>query len=350
MIAMRGFASDNYAGIHPEVLDAIAAANSEHARAYGDDPVTARLDEKLREEFGPDARGFVVFNGTGANVIAMRALLRPWEAVICADTAHVNVDEAGAPERMAGTKLLALATPHGKLTPELCAPRIERLDDIHAVRPGMISVTNSTELGTIYTVEELRALSDFAHAHGLLLHVDGARLANAAEALGCGLGDITTGAGVDVFTLGGTKAGLMGAEAVVVLRPELHDGLERIRKQSMQLASKMRFMSAQLEALLSADLWRRSAGQANAMARRLADAVAAAPGIELQHPVQANALFPTLPPGAAEELQSRWAFYTWDEAAGVVRWMCSWDTTEEDVDAFAADVTAVCQAAAGAPA
>jgi threonine aldolase len=347
VIAMRGFASDNYAGVHPDVMDAVAAANGDHAPAYGEDPVTARLHERLRETFGPGATGFPVFNGTGANVIAMRALLRPWEGVICASTAHVVVDEGGAPERMSGTKLLTLPTEHGKLTPELVATRIDRMDDIHAVRPGMVSVTNSSELGTVYTPDELRALADFAHHHGLLLHVDGARLASAAEALGTSLRAITTDAGVDVFTLGGTKAGLMGAEAVVVLRPELSEGMERIRKQSMQLASKMRFMSAQLEALLTDDLWRRTAGHANAMARRLAEAVAGVPGVELAHPVQANALFPILPPGVTEELQSRWPFYTWDEAAGVSRWMCSWDTTPDDVDAFAADVAATCRAATG---
>src|SRR4051794_40914954 len=266
---MRGFASDNYAGVHPDVMDAIVAANHEHVRSYGDDPVTERLRARLRDEFGPEARGYVVFNGTGANVVAMRALLRPWEGVVCPGTAHVATDEGGAPEAMAGTKLLTVATPHGKLTPELAAAKLERMDDLHAIRPGMLSITNSTELGTVYTVEETRALADLAHAHGLLLHVDGARLANAAAALGCGLRDITTDAGVDAFTLGGTKAGLMGAEAIVVLRPELTEGLERIRKQSMQLASKMRFLAAQLEALLSADLWRRTAGHANAMARRL---------------------------------------------------------------------------------
>ena len=347
---MRGFASDNYAGIHPEVMEAIAAANAGHEPAYGDDAVTARLQERLRAELGSHAEGFVVFNGTGANVVAMRALLRPWEGVICAETAHVNVDEAGAPERIGGTKLLTVATPHGKLTPELCAPRIDRMDDVHAVRPGMISVTNSTELGTVYAPDELRALADFAHGHGLVLHVDGARLANAAAALDVGLRAITTDAGVDVLTLGGTKAGLMGAEVVVTLRPDLADGVDRIRKQSMQLASKMRFLSAQLEALLSADLWRRTAGHANAMARRLADAVAGTPGLRLAHPVEANALFPVLPAGVAAELQSRWPFYTWDEATGVQRWMCSWDTTEQDVDAFAADVTATCQAAVAATA
>ncbi len=347
---MRGFASDNYAGIHPEVMEAIAAANAGHAQAYGDDPVTARLEERLRDELGAGARGFVAFNGTGANVIAMRALLRPWEGVICAETAHINVDEAGAPEQIGGTKLLTLPTPHGKLTPELCALRVVRMDDVHAVRPGMISVTNSTELGTVYTPDELRELADFAHGHGLLLHVDGARLANAAAALDVELREITTDAGVDVFTLGGTKAGLLGAEAVVTLRPELADGVDRIRKQSMQLSSKMRFLSAQLEALLSDDLWRRAAGHANAMARRLADAVADAPGLELAHPVEANAVFAVLPAGVAEELQTRWAFYTWDEAVGVQRWMCSWDTTEDDVDAFAADVTATCRESVAAAA
>ena len=337
---MRAFASDNYAPILPEALEAIAAANTGHAVAYGADEWTDQLRDRSERVFGT-REIFPVFNGTGANVVSLRAMVRPWQGVICAETAHLNVDEGGAPEVMGAIKLLTVETPDGKLTPELVDTRVVRLGDEHAVQPGVVSVTQSTELGTLYTLEELRALADHAHAHGMLFHVDGSRLANAAASLGVSLGEAVAGA--DVVSFGGTKIGLLAAEAIVVLNPELAPSLLYLRKQSMQLASKMRFISAQLLALLEDDLWRRAAGHANAMAARLADGVRDV--VQLTQPVQANGVFAILPPGAAEELQREFKFYVWNEHTGEVRWMCSWDTTEEDVDAFVAAVKNVVGAA-----
>ena len=330
----RGFGSDNHAGVLPEVLEAFAAANRGHAHSYGDDDWTRRVEDLFRVEFGPDARAFVVFNGTGANVVSLRAACKPWEGVVCADSSHLNVDEGGAPERMGGLKLLTVHAPDGKLTPERIEPRLVRFGDEHAVQPKVISMTQSTELGTVYSARELAALRDLADRHGLLLHVDGARLTNAAAALGCSLGEAAAGA--DIVSFGGTKAGLLFGEAVVFLHPELADGALYLRKQSMQLASKMRFAAAQFEALLAGERWRAAAEHANAMAARLAEGVAGS--VKTTQLVQANAVFAVLPPGVAEKLREEWFFYTWDELAGEVRWMCAWDTTEEDVDAFAAAV------------
>ncbi|UTI63816.1 aminotransferase class I/II-fold pyridoxal phosphate-dependent enzyme [Paraconexibacter antarcticus] len=343
---MRGFASDNYAGIHPEVLAAITAANDgTHAKAYGADPVTARMEALFREHFGEDARAYVMFNGTGANVTALRACCRPWEGVICADTAHVHVDEGGAPERMGGLKLLTTPTPDGKLTPADVARLTIRVGDEHAVQARVVTVTQPTELGTLYSLEELRALAEAAHARGLLLHVDGARLANAAVALGTGFRAFTTDAGVDVLTFGATKNGALGAEAVVFLTAGLDDGFLYLRKQSMQLASKGRFYAAQLAAQLDGDLWHRAAAQANAMAQRLAAGVAAIDGVRVTQAVQASAVFAILPPVAATQVMAAFPFYVWDEHTGEVRWMCSWDTTEAEVDGF---VAAIAQAVAQA--
>src|SRR5919112_1749806 len=269
-----GFASDNYAGALPEVLEAIAAASTGHAPAYGNDDWTARVEARFRDEFGDDARAYLVFNGTGANVIGLRAITNPWDAVVCAETAHLNVDEGGAPERIGGLKLLTVTTPDGKLTPELVAPKLVRFGDEHAVQPRVVSITQSTELGTLYSPEEIRALADQAHERGMYLHVDGARLANAAAALGVPLRALTTDAGVDALSFGGTKNGLLLGEAVVLLRPGLGEGIDYLRKQSMQLSSKMRFLAAQFDALLAEDRWHRPAAHANAMAQRLADAVA----------------------------------------------------------------------------
>lgn len=334
----RGFASDNYAGAHPDVLAALARVNDGHVTSYGDDPHTERLRGLVRTHLGDAARTFPVFNGSGGNVVALQALLRPWEAVLCADSAHIDVDEAGAPERHAGTKLLTVATPHGKLTPELVATRYERIGDVHFAQPRVLSLTQSTELGTVYTPDELAALTGWARERDLLVHVDGARIANAAAALGT---DLRTAVGdADVLTFGGTKGGLLGAEAIVALTPAATDGIANLRKQSMQLASKMRFLAAQLEAYLTDDLWRRNAEHANAMARRLHDAVTRIDGVTVTHPVDANVVFATLPAPATAALQERWAFYTWDEQTGEVRWMCAWDTTEDDVDAFAEDIAA----------
>jgi threonine aldolase len=344
----RGFASDNAATVHPRVLEAIARANRGHAFGYGHDDYTRSVEERVGAQFGEGARTFFVFNGSGANVVCVRAACRPWEAVICAATAHLNVDEAGAPEAIAGVKLIAAPTPDGKLTPDDIEPLIARVGDEHAVQPRLLSITQSTELGTLYTPDEIAALTELAHAHGLLVHLDGARLANAAAALGTSLRTLTSEVGVDLVSFGGTKTGLLGGEAVVVLRGELADGMLHLRKQSLQLASKMRFIAAQFDALIEAELWRANAAHANAMAARLAGALAGLDGVRITRPVQANAVFAILAPGAVAALQERFDFYTWDEASGEVRWMCSWDTTEEDVDEFAAAV-AVAVAAAGAP-
>jgi threonine aldolase len=333
------FNSDNYAPVLPEVMAALAAVNEGHAPAYGADAATARVEARLREELGDDARAFLVLNGTGANVIALRAMLKPWQGVVCAENAHLNVDEGGAPEAAGRIKLLPCPAPGGKLTPELVARWLVRIGDEHAVQPGVVSVTQSTELGTLYTREELGALAEQAHANGMRLHVDGARLANAAAALDVPLRAITTDVGADAVSFGGTKAGLMLGEAIVFPRGgEAADALLYLRKQSMHLASKMRYVAAQFEALLEGELWRRSAAHANAMAARLADAVGRLDGVRITQPVQANVVFAVLPPGVAEALQREWGFYTWDEHTGEVRWMCSWDTREEDVDAFAAAV------------
>ncbi len=331
----RGFASDNYAGIHPEVLEAIARANGGHQVAYGDDDVTAALADRVKDVFGPKAEVYPVFNGTGANVVALQAMTRRWEAVVCAASAHVNVDEGGAPEHGAGLKLWTVPTPDGRLTPELIDTQAWGFGDVHRAQPGAVTITQSTELGTVYSVDEIRAIADHAHGLGMRVHLDGARLANAAAALGTDLAAITTEAGVDVVSLGGTKNGAMLSEAVVVLNPDAAPGVDFLRKSSMQLASKMRFVSAQLLALLTDDLWRRNASHANAMAADLAARVADLPNVRIVRPVQANAVFVILPPDVTARLQERFRFYTWDQATGEVRWMCSWDTTPEDVADFA---------------
>lgn len=345
----RWFASDNHAGVHPEVLEAIGAASSGHAASYGADPWTARAEETLRRHFGSDARAFLMFNGTGANVAAVDALTRPFEAVICTDTAHMQVDECGAPERLAQTKLLTVPTEHGKLEPGDLARWEARRGDEHQAQPRVVSITQTTELGTVYTRDETRALADAAHELGMYLHVDGARLANAAAALDLSLAELTTEAGVDAVSFGGTKNGLLAGEAVVFTRAELAESFAYTRKQLGQLASKMRFFAAQFEALLSGDLWLRSAGNANAMAARLALAVEAIDGVEISHPVEANAVFARLDRAAIERLMAEQPgehpFYVWDDARDEVRWMCSWDTTPADVDEFAAAIAAAQQGA-----
>jgi threonine aldolase len=338
---LRGFASDNWAGVHPEVIEAIAAANEGHAPAYGDDRWTAAAKERFREHFGPASEAWPVFNGSAANVLCLRAVCRPGEAVVCPASAHLNLDECGAPERVAGVKLLTIATPDGKLTPELVEAGVdwERVGDQHFSQPRVVSISNSTELGTVYDPDEVRQLADFAHRRDLLLHVDGARIANAAAALDVSLGEITADSGVDILSFGGTKNGLLLGEAVVVLREGLGERLHFIRKQSLQLASKMRFISAQLDALLSGDLWLRNAAHANAMARRLGQSVGAVEGVELAQPVQANGVFAVLPAPAIERLEfdaeGNRGFYVWERRSRTVRLMCAWDTTEAEVDSFA---------------
>ncbi len=338
-VTSRGFASDNYSGIHPEVLEAIAAANGGHQTAYGDDDYTAALQRAFRRHFGPQASAYPVFNGTGANVTGLQALTTRWGAVICAQTAHINVDECGAPEKVAGLKLLTVPTPDGKLTPDLIDREARGFTDEHRAQPQVVSITQSTELGTAYSPDEVRAICDHAHSLGMKVHLDGARISNAAVSLGVEFAEFTTTAGVDILSFGGTKNGLMMAEAVVVLNPDVDLHLKYIRKSAMQLGSKMRFMSAQLLALIEGDLWLRNASHANAMAQRLAGAVLAIPGVRVTQPVQANAVFATLPPHVTARLQEQFRFYVWDEATGEVRWMTTFDTTEADVDSFAAAIT-----------
>ncbi|MCR2813776.1 low specificity L-threonine aldolase [Microbacterium sp. zg.Y1090] len=341
---VRGFASDNYSGVHPEVLAAIAAAGGGHQTAYGDDVYTARLQEVFAHHFGGEVEAFPVFNGTGANVTGLQSMLPRWGAVIAASTAHINVDEGGAPERVAGIKLLTVPTDDGKLTPELVDREAWGWGDEHRAQPLVVSITQSTELGTLYTPDEIRALADHAHARGMRLHLDGARIANAAAALDLPLRAFTRDAGVDVLSFGGTKNGAMLGEAIVVLDPAASEGLRYLRKLNMQLSSKMRFVSAQLIALLERDLWLRSARHANAMAARLRAGVEAGiadgsiRGVAFTQPTQVNGVFATLPDGVADQLRESFRFYDWDAARREVRWMCSFDTQPEDVDAFVAEL------------
>lgn len=341
--AVRGFASDNYSGVHPEVLAAIADANNGHQLAYGKDVYTARLQEVCAQHFGAGVATFPVFNGTGANVVGLLSMLPRWGAVICAKTAHIHCDEGGAPEKVAGLKLLPVAAADGKLTPDLIAEEAWGWGDEHRAQPLVVYITQSSELGTLYTPDEVRAISDYAHERGMRVFMDGARLSNAAAALNAPLRAFTTDAGVDVVSFGGTKNGALGAEAIVVLDAEASEGLIYLRKTQMQLASKMRFVSAQLLALLEGDLYLRNARQANTMAARLRAGMESGVangsirGVEFTQETQANAVFALLPPGVAERLRERFRFYDWDAARGEVRWVCSFDTRPEDVDAFVAE-------------
>lgn len=336
MPARAYFGSDNQAPVHPQVFEALARANQGSALSYGECPWTQALEVCMRQHFGPHARAWAVFNGTGANVLGLASLLRPHEAVLCARGAHIEIDECGAPERFTQSKLIALETEHGKLSLPLLDAALHSVGDVHRVQPRVLSISNSTEAGTVYTPDEVQRLATWARTKGLALHIDGARLANAAAALGCTLGELVQGA--DVVSLGGTKNGLMGAEAVVALRPGLERELPYLRKQGMQLASKQRFLAAQLECMYASELWLSNARHANAMAARLAQALATTPGLHLSHPVQANAVFAHLDARAVQDLRQRWTFSVWDPSTGEVRWMCAWNTQAADVDAFAADI------------
>jgi len=338
MKPVRSFASDNNAGIHPEILKAIAMVNQGHVVGYGADPYTAIMVNTFREHFGADAEVFVVFNGTGANTLSLQALTRSYQAVICAASAHIYTDECGAPEKFSGCKLIALPTADGKLTVDMVRHAYHGIGDEHHVQPKVISITQATEMGTVYRPEEIRALAEFAHAREMYLHVDGARLANAAASLGQTLRQATRDLGVDVLSFGGTKNGIMGGEAVVFFRPELAHDFLYWSKQSMQLASKMRFISAQLGALLTNDLSLTNARQANRMAKLLEQEVRKIPRLKIVYPVEANGVFAKIPQEAIAKIQDRYFFYVWNEEESVVRWMCSFDTTEEDVREFARSV------------
>lgn len=355
----RGFGSDNHSGVSPEVLEVLAKANSDHALAYGDDEYTRRLEGLFKETFGEQARVYLVFNGTGANVLCIDAMCRSHEAVVCAETAHINVDECGAPQRVVGCRLLTVETPDGKLTPDLVRTRLHGFGFEHHSQPKAISISQPTELGTLYTKEEIKALADLAHSHKMYLHVDGARLANAAVALGCSFKEMTTDLGVDALSFGGTKNGLLMGESCVLLNPCLWerdrsgansqtDDMKYRRKQMTQLASKMRFMAAQMEVYLEVkeskgqkvkELWRRNAEHSNRMAQLLCSELqtlchSATLPLKIMYPVQVNSVFAQLPREVWRRLQERYFFYDWDEEKDVVRWMCSFDTTEQDIYDF----------------
>jgi threonine aldolase len=334
----RSFASDNNAGVHPEVIEAIRAANEGHVIAYGDDPFTVRATKLFQKHFGRDIAVYFVFGGTGANVLGLKAITKSHQAIICAETAHVNVDECGAPEKFTGCKLLTLSMPDGKLRVEQIKPLLHGIGVEHHVQPAVITISQATEMGTVYTKKELKTLAGFAHDRGMLLHVDGARLSNAAVSLDASLKEITADAGVDVLSFGGTKNGMMYGEAVVFFNPKLAADFKYIRKQGMQLSSKMRFIAAQFEAMLSGDLWWRGPEHANRMAQLLAGELARVPQIKITQPVEANGVFAVIPSKYIPALQKKYFFYVWNEEISEVRLMASFDTTEEDIRDFVAFV------------
>ncbi len=331
---MKGFASDNNSGVHSAILDAILQANQGHALAYGEDPVTAKAVYELKKQFGQNSEVFFVFNGTGANVLSISAACRPYHAVICAETAHIQTDECGAPEHFTGCKLLTVPSSNGKLTVESMKHYLHALGVEHHSQPHLISISQTTEMGTIYTPLEIQSIADFAHQNNMLLHIDGARLSNAAAALGCSLADITVNAGADMLSFGGTKNGLMYGEAIIFFRKALAHDFSYIRKQGMQLASKMRYIAAQFIAYLENEQWRQTALHANSMAHLLASEVGKIPAIQITQKTEANGVFALVPKNIIPRLQEKYFFYTWDETTSEVRWMTSWDTTEQEVMDF----------------
>jgi threonine aldolase len=335
MKPIRSFASDNNASIHPAVLEAIAAANHGHTVGYGDDPYTQSAIRQFQQHFGPDIAVFFVFNGTAANCLSLKALTNSYHAVICSEAAHIYTDECGAPEKFTGCKLIPIPAPDGKLTVESVKHAHHGIGDQHHVQPRVISITQSTEMGTIYKPAEIKSLAKFAHDRNVFLHMDGARIANAAASLGLNLRQATRDLGVDVLSFGGTKNGLMGAEAVVFFDKKLGEDFSFLRKQGMQLASKMRFTSAQFEALLSNDLWLKNAQHANGMAKLLEKELKKIPNVRIIYRAEANGVFAQIPRKAIAKIQKKYFFYVWNEDESVVRWMCSFDTTEEDVKEFA---------------
>jgi threonine aldolase len=336
---LRTFASDNAAPAHPRILKAIEEANGGHAISYGDDDWTRRAIARFRTAFGESTDVYFTFNGTGANVVALSSLIRPHEAVITPASAHLNTDECGAFERFAGSKLLPVQTVDGKIRIEDLEPYLHSSKEEHHVQPRVLSISQSTEYGGLYELEELRSLCAFAHEHGLLVHMDGARIANAAAALGKPLRAITRDAGVDVLTFGGTKNGLLFGEAILFFDPALHGGTARFaRKQGMQLASKMRYIAAQFDALLEDDLWLRNAQHANAMAAALHARVREIPSLQITRPVRCNAIFAKLPRSALQTIQEKFFFYVFNDLESEVRWMTTYETMPSDIDAFAAAI------------
>ncbi len=332
----RGFGSDNQSGAHPRMLEAVTQANSGHAAAYGADPWCERASDSLRTLFGAHTDVYFALTGTGANVIALGSLCRPWDSVICPETAHINSDECAAPERVAGIKIVPVATSDGKLTLDLVRPHLTGFGNEHHAQPRVISISQATEYGTVYTAAEVRALADIAHEHGMVVHMDGARLANAAAFLGVPVREFTVDAGVDVLCFGGTKNGMLMGEVVLFFGNARNEVAPYMRKQATQLASKLRYVGAQFEGMLDHGLWLQLAAHANAMARRIAEGAQRIPGVRVTRAVQANEVFAVLPREVIAPLQDEFRFYTWDEAEGEVRWVTSWDSEPGDVDAMLA--------------
>ncbi len=332
----RGFASDNNSGVHPEILKELQAVNKGHVLGYGSDPYTERAKDLFREHLGKDTEVFFVFTGTAANVLGLSGVIRSWNSVITAFTAHIEQDECGAPEKFIGCKVLTVDSDDGKISAEMLAKHMHGFDFEHHSQPKVISITQATEMGTVYTRDEIRKLADFAHARDMLLHMDGARIANAAVSLDRSFKSLTTDAGVDILSFGGTKNGMMYGEAVCFLRPGLSGNFKYIRKQGMQLASKMRFISAQYLAYFRNDLWKKNAMYSNTMARLLAEKLKAIDGIRITHEVQSNGVFVIMPRDVAEEVSKTFFFYPWNEMISEYRLMTSWDTTEEDIEGFVA--------------
>lgn len=331
---MKSFASDNYAGVLPEVMEALNAVNNAHARSYGADEVTKRAIGRFREIFG-DVDVYFVFNGTGANILSISSATQSYNAVLCADTSHIYNDESSAPETFTGCRYFPLAAnDKGKLDVSTITERLIRKGDVHYAQPAMVSITQATEYGTVYTPEEIKAIAALCREHGIYLHMDGSRFFNAAASLGCGLNDISGNAGVDILSLGGTKAGMMFGEAVVVFNKELSKHIAFKQKQVIQLASKTRFIAAQFEAMLKDELWRKTASHANSMAEQLCKALTPNRKVKITKPVQANAVFAEIPREWYEPLQEHYPFYVWKDSTHEVRLMCAWDTKEEEIGRF----------------
>lgn len=332
---MKTFASDNYSGVHPEIMDALIKANTAHQISYGDDEITAEMNTIFRQHFG-DVEVLYAFNGTGANIVSLKCTVLPFQSVICTDSAHILVDECGGPTQNIGCTLVPLQTPDGKLTPEMIEHQLTFIGNVHHTQPKVISVSQSTELGTVYSRNELKALADFAHKHDMYLHVDGARISNAVAALGCTLKEATVDCGVDIMSFGGTKNGMMMGEAILIFNKELRKNAPYFHKQTAQLFSKNRFISAQFKALFTNELWKRMATHSNKMAELLASEISGIKGVTITQKVQANAIFVIIPKEIVETLRKAYRFYDWNSETGELRWMCSFDTTEEDVLGFSA--------------
>lgn len=331
---MRSFASDNNSGVHPLILNAIIDANDNHAKGYGDDPWSELAKTKICEVFGENAAPFFVFNGTGANSVALQAVTRPFNSIICAETAHIYVDECGAPAKMTGSAVISISTENGKLTPELIKPHLTNFGVCHHSQPKVVYISQATELGTIYTPSQIREIANLIHSHGMYLHVDGARVANACAHLGCTLKEITSDCGVDILSFGGTKNGMMMGEAVISFRDEITENIEFIRKQSAQLSSKLRYLSAQFLPYLENNLWLDNAINANQKAEKLAIALSSFEQINFTQKIESNQLFFTLPQHIIDKLQQHYYFYVWNESKNEVRLVTSWDTTDQDISNF----------------